>query len=165
MSTTPSGVEWAFPLQLRTLLAACSGFRTWIDADTVSAATALIGWEQIDNPTQRTTGDCYGFVDVNESGIAGIRESTGAGIEAFRLSSQTAAWGLEWRVQEFTAENTVEFLNLASTILGQIFDQADARNIVEFRRFDPKTYPLKRLDGNTCRYQIAYAMTARQGPY
>jgi hypothetical protein len=43
MSTAPSGVEWAFPLQLRTLLAACSGFRTWIDADTVSAATALIG--------------------------------------------------------------------------------------------------------------------------
>lgn len=163
--STPTGIEWTFPLQLRSMLAASASFRTWVEASDVSAASAQIGFYQDAQPTERLIGDCYGFVDVNESGLAGVRDSTGAGLGAFKLSSQVAAWGLEWRVDEFDEESTIEFLNLASSILDEILLQPEARNVIEFRRWDPKTYPLKRLDGTACRYQIAYTFTARQGAY
>lgn len=162
--STPTGIEWAFPLQLRSMLAASANFRTWIGAADVSAASTAIGFAQEDNPAARVVGDRYGFIDVNQAGLAGVRESTGGGIEAFRLSSQTAGWGLEWRVEEFTDDNTIDFLNVASAVLDDIFDQPEARNVVEFRRFDPAAYPLRRMDGEVCRYQLAYALTARQGP-
>jgi len=159
----PSGVEWAFPLQLRAMLAASAAFRTWIGAADVSAASARIGLQQVNNPDQRETGDKYGFIDVNDVALAGTRDSTGVGIGAFRLTSMMAAWGLEWRVDAFTPESTVEFLNLASTVLDEILSQAAARVIIDFARWDTKTYPLKRYDGPVCRYQVAYTMHAQQG--
>lgn len=161
--STPTGIEWAFPLQLRAMLAASAAFRAWIGASDVSSASDLIGFYEDDQPAPRLAGDCHGFVDVNEAALAGIRDNTGVGVEAFKLTAQSAAWGLEWRVTMFTEENTIEFLNLASAVLDELLSQAEGRVIQEFRRWDTKAYPLKRLDGETCRYQIAYTMTARQG--
>ena len=161
--TAPAGIEWTFPLQLRAMLAASASFRTWIGAADVSAASALIGFYENDSPAPRAVGDKHGFIDVNEAGLAGVRDSTGVGIAAFRLSSLAAAWGLEWRVADFDQENTILFLNLASAVLNDILEQAESRNILEFRRWDTKAYPLKRLDGTASRYQIAYTMTSRQG--
>ena len=163
MSTTPTGIAWTFPLQLRAMLAASASFRTWIGAADVSAASAAIGLHRIDNPAAREIGDKYGFIDSNISALSGVRDATGVGIEAFRLSSLIAAWGLEWRVEEYTAENTILFRNLESAVLADILGQPEAKNVMEWRQWDPEVYPLQRLDGETCRYKIAYTFTARQG--
>jgi hypothetical protein len=161
--TTPTGIEWAFATSLRDMLAASSSFQTWIGAADAAEALTFIGFYQDDNPTARATGDHFGFVDVNEAALSGMRDATGVGVEAFRLTAQSAGWGLEWRVEEHTSENTIVFLNLVGAVLDEILSQAAARVIWEFSRWDTKTYPLKRLDGDSCRYQAAYTMTARQG--
>lgn len=161
--TTPTGIAWTFPLQLRAMLAASASFRTWIGAADVTTASAAIGFYEDDEPVQRLTGDRFGFIDPGRGPLSGVRDSTGAGIEAFALSSMVAAWGLEWRVDEFTAENTITFRNLESAILQELLAQAEARNVQRFEQWAPEVYPLKRLDGDVCRYQIAYTFTARQG--
>lgn len=159
---SPTGIEWTFPLQLRAMLAASASYRTWIGAGDVTAASNATGFYVEYAPTPRATGDRYGFVSSNQK-LSGVRASTGAGLEAFTLSALTAAWGLEWRVEAVSTENTIAFLNAASAILAEILDQADARNVVSFERWDTAQHPLTRMDGDSARYQIAYTLTARQG--
>jgi hypothetical protein len=161
--TTPTGIQWAFATSLRDMLAGSDTFKTWIGAADAAEALTFIGFYQDDNPAARAVGDRFGFVDVNDAALTGTRDATGIGVGSFRLTAQSAGWGLEWRVDEHTTENTIAFLNLAGAVLDEILSQAAARVVWDFARWDTKTYPLKRLDGDSCRYQIAYTMTARQG--
>lgn len=161
--SNPTGIAWTFPLALRAMLAASASFRAWIGAADVTAASAAIGFYEDDRPLERPAGDRYGFIDPNRAPLTGVRDATGAGLGAFAVSSMVAAWGLEWRVEEFSPEAMIEFRNLESAVLDEILTQPEARVIVRFEQWDPMTYPIRRLDGGVCRYQVAYTMTARQG--
>ena len=154
MATDPTGIVWGPMIRLRQALSEAVAFQSWVGASNNTTALDYIHLFE-----DRGNLDQTRFAVIMESDNYSLtRDSTGAGIQAFR-PILSARLGLLEKVASHNQENATAFLKSVALVLDGILQHDNAALYNSIERWAPEAAGIRWKNGQEYGYQWYWNFT------